>query len=88
MNKYQDYMKNNHGIFVCDDEAQIHLESFATLFLALKPETAEADGDVLEQPYEHSEYGTSTEAPVDSAVYKPNPEGRGVVLPPTLGNGK
>lgn len=78
-------MKKNHGVFVCDDEAQLHLESFATLFLALKPETAEADGDVLEQPYEHSEYGTSTEAPVDSAVAN---NGRGVVLPPTLGTGK
>lgn len=81
-------MKNTHGIFICDDEVQIHLESFATLFLALKPETAEADGDVREKPHEHSECGIRTEAPVDSAVYKANPEGRGVVLPPTLGNGK
>jgi hypothetical protein len=36
MKKYQHYMKTTHGILVDDDTAQIHLESLATLFLALR----------------------------------------------------
>jgi hypothetical protein len=36
MNRYQEYMEKYHGILIEDDTAHMHLESFATLFLALR----------------------------------------------------
>jgi hypothetical protein len=99
MKKYQNKMKKTHGIFVDDDMAQMHLESFATLFLSLKPEIAEANFDVRSKPSEQGvsmkrsvidtprALGTSTKAKVDSAIIN-NSQGLGLVLPPTPGNGK
>ncbi len=34
--RYKKYMKENHDYFVDNEEAQIHLESLATLFLSFK----------------------------------------------------
>lgn len=99
MKKYQDYMKTTHGVFVDDDIAQMHLESFATLLHALRTEKAEANFDVRSKPSQQGVsmersavdtprlLGTSTKAKVDSAVINKS-HSSGLVLPPTLGNGK